>query len=200
MRREMLGRHRGDPAALAGGLAATAARHYHGRERAALHPPGGGRRSSRRGRRRKGGRARRRAWGRDHQHCAEASLLDAFDRGGGRGQAPVRPGDSLLCGVRAEGASARPRGWPNAALAGDLAQELPLPRHVEEAATMVSEEDVAETVVCGPGRRSASCRDRDVRRSRFRPCLRASGGPEQAAFIRFYESEVSPEARRGVVS
>ena len=37
-----------------------------------------------------------------------------------------------------------------AAIKGELGQELPLPRHFEQAADMVSEDDVAERVVCGP--------------------------------------------------
>ena len=40
--------------------------------------------------------------------------------------------------------------WPTAALKGPLAQELPLPSHFEAAAEMVTEDEVAEMVVCGP--------------------------------------------------
>ena len=40
--------------------------------------------------------------------------------------------------------------WPNAALPGDLSQELERPEHFEQAAQLVREEDVAGTVVCGP--------------------------------------------------
>ncbi|HXF57367.1 MAG TPA: hypothetical protein VNO34_07325 [Actinomycetota bacterium] len=40
--------------------------------------------------------------------------------------------------------------WPNAALPGELGQELPLPRHFEQAAQLVT----GETVACGPDPRS----------------------------------------------
>ena len=40
--------------------------------------------------------------------------------------------------------------WPNAGLKGAASQELPLPEHFEQAAELVSEDDVAESVVCGP--------------------------------------------------
>jgi coenzyme F420-dependent glucose-6-phosphate dehydrogenase len=40
--------------------------------------------------------------------------------------------------------------WPNAAIGGELSQELPIPRHFEQAAEMVTEDDVAERVACGP--------------------------------------------------
>lgn len=39
--------------------------------------------------------------------------------------------------------------WPNAALGGELSFELPLPRHFEQAAEVVTEDDIAENVVCG---------------------------------------------------
>ena len=40
--------------------------------------------------------------------------------------------------------------WPNAAIKGELGQELPTPAHFEQAAGMVEPKDVAATVVCGP--------------------------------------------------
>jgi G6PDH family F420-dependent oxidoreductase len=40
--------------------------------------------------------------------------------------------------------------WPTEALAGQLAQELPMPKHFEEIASVVTEEMVAEVVPCGP--------------------------------------------------
>jgi coenzyme F420-dependent glucose-6-phosphate dehydrogenase len=40
--------------------------------------------------------------------------------------------------------------WPNAGIQGELGQELPLPRHFEQAAKNVREDDIAQAVVCGP--------------------------------------------------
>jgi G6PDH family F420-dependent oxidoreductase len=40
--------------------------------------------------------------------------------------------------------------WPNAALAGELGQELPHPRHFEQAAQLISEDRIGQAVVCGP--------------------------------------------------
>lgn len=42
------------------------------------------------------------------------------------------------------------RWWPNAALTGELGQELPHPRHFEQAAKLLTESQIAEAVVCGP--------------------------------------------------
>jgi G6PDH family F420-dependent oxidoreductase len=40
--------------------------------------------------------------------------------------------------------------WPNEALPGELAQVLPTPAHFEQATELVTEEMIAESVVCGP--------------------------------------------------
>ena len=59
----------------------------------------------------------------------------------------------FTCCWAADEASARRTAyeyWPNSAIRGELGQELPLPRHFEQAAEMVTEDDVAEAVICGP--------------------------------------------------
>jgi G6PDH family F420-dependent oxidoreductase len=40
--------------------------------------------------------------------------------------------------------------WPTEALSGQLSQELPMPRHFEEAASVVTKEMMADTIACGP--------------------------------------------------
>lgn len=42
------------------------------------------------------------------------------------------------------------RWWPNAAFTGELGQELRHPRHFEQTAQMLSEDQVAAAIVCGP--------------------------------------------------
>jgi G6PDH family F420-dependent oxidoreductase len=44
--------------------------------------------------------------------------------------------------------------WPTSAVEGELSQELPMPAHFEQASAKVTPDDVAETIVCGPTRRS----------------------------------------------
>jgi hypothetical protein len=39
--------------------------------------------------------------------------------------------------------------WPTAAVGGDLGWELPLPAHFQQAAKDVTEDEVAEKIVCG---------------------------------------------------
>ena len=79
----------------------------------------------------------------------EPELVAAFTSSGGDGP---RFGQLTVCyaGSREEAVRTALEWWPNAGLQGPLSQELPLPSHFEESAAMVSEEDIADAVVCGP--------------------------------------------------
>jgi coenzyme F420-dependent glucose-6-phosphate dehydrogenase len=66
-------------------------------------------------------------------------------------QAALRPADRVLGALRRGGAEARHvahEWWPNAALPGDLPQELPRPRHFEQACRLVDEDTLTRQVVC----------------------------------------------------
>lgn len=39
--------------------------------------------------------------------------------------------------------------WPNSGLPGELSQVLPTPRHFEQASSLVTEEMIGESTVCG---------------------------------------------------
>jgi coenzyme F420-dependent glucose-6-phosphate dehydrogenase len=86
--------------------------------------------------------------------------------------------------------------WPNAAIGGELSVDLPLPRHFEQAAEMVTEDDVADAIPCGPdperhvkgihealdaGSTTSTC-IRSARIKRVLPVLR-TGAPAQARGI-----------------
>ena len=85
--------------------------------------------------------------------------------------------------------------WPNAALRGTLSQELPLPSHFEAAAQMVTEEDVAEAVVCGPDPEAHLEAVAEYVAAGFDHVYVHQVGPDQEGFIDFYASEVLPGAR-----
>jgi alkanesulfonate monooxygenase SsuD/methylene tetrahydromethanopterin reductase-like flavin-dependent oxidoreductase (luciferase family) len=82
--------------------------------------------------------------------------------------------------------------WPNAALRGPLGQELALPAHFEAASAMVTEEDVAETVVCGPDpAKHVEAIDAFVDAG-YDHVYVHQVGPNQAGFIEFAERELLP--------
>jgi coenzyme F420-dependent glucose-6-phosphate dehydrogenase len=79
----------------------------------------------------------------------DAELVSEYRAAGGDGP---RYGQLTVCYDRDE-ARARKTAlevWPNAGLGGELTFELPLPRHFEQATETLTEDQVAESVVCGP--------------------------------------------------
>jgi hypothetical protein len=83
--------------------------------------------------------------------------------------------------------------WPNAAIPGELSQELPLPRHFEQAAENVTEEDVAEAIVCGPNPERHLHAIREYADAGYDHVYIHQVGPDQEGCIRFYEHEVLPK-------
>jgi coenzyme F420-dependent glucose-6-phosphate dehydrogenase len=123
----------------------------------------------------------------------DREVVRAFAGAGGRGKPCY--GQVTACWAETEAAARRTalEWWPTAAVPGELGQELPLPRHFEQAAATVREEDVAKAVVCGP--------DPERHRQAIRQFLEAGidrvyvhqVGPDQEGFFRFYEREVLPK-------
>ena len=86
----------------------------------------------------------------------DGELMAAFDDAGGADK--PRYAQITVCWAESDAAARRTAHevWPNAALRGSLGQELPLPSHFEAAAAMVTEDDVAKAVVCGPNQKRTS--------------------------------------------
>jgi coenzyme F420-dependent glucose-6-phosphate dehydrogenase len=82
--------------------------------------------------------------------------------------------------------------WPNAALKGTLGQELPAPSHFEQAAQMVTEDDVAETVPCGPDPEKIVEAIREFEEAGFDHVYLHQIGPDQEPFIRFCREQILP--------
>ena len=82
--------------------------------------------------------------------------------------------------------------WPNAAIPGELSWELPTPKHFEAAAKAIGDEAVTKQVVTRP--------DADAHLEQIQKFVDAGFdhvyvhqiGPNQDAFLDFYESEVVP--------
>jgi G6PDH family F420-dependent oxidoreductase len=122
----------------------------------------------------------------------EAQLVEAFERAGGEGK--PRYGQLTVCVANSE-ASARKTAfqwWPNAALRGTLSEELPLPSHFEEACGMVTEDDVAEVIVCGPDpEQHIAAIDRFVDAG-YDHVYVHQVGPDQDVFFDLYVRDVLP--------
>jgi G6PDH family F420-dependent oxidoreductase len=125
----------------------------------------------------------------------DASLLDAYHEAGGDGP---RYGQVTMCWAptEAEARKTAHEWWPTAALRGEVTQELPNPAQFTDLVSIVTEDQVAEAVTCGP--------DAGVHLEKIREYLDAGYdhvylhqvGPDQAGFLEFARAELLPELTR----
>jgi coenzyme F420-dependent glucose-6-phosphate dehydrogenase len=123
----------------------------------------------------------------------EEELIRTFERAGGEGK--PRYGQLHVCWAEdeAEARKTATEWWPNTSVPGELGVELPLPRHFEQAAEVVREEDVAGSVVCGPDPEAHLEAIRSYLDAGYDHVYLHQVGPDQEGFFRFYEREVLPK-------
>ena len=129
----------------------------------------------------------------------DAHLLEAFDSAGGANK--PRYGQLTVCYHEQEAEARRVahEWWPTAALEGPLAQELPLPSHFEAAAAMVTEDDVAKAIVCGPDPERFVARIDEYVDAGYTHVYIHQVGPDQDSFLRFGDRELLPRYAPGAV-
>jgi coenzyme F420-dependent glucose-6-phosphate dehydrogenase len=124
----------------------------------------------------------------------DRAVVEAFLEAGGSGP---RYGQLTVCWAKSDSEARRTalEWWPNGGLQGPLGQELPLPEHFEEAAAMLTEDDVAESVVCGPDIGAHLDAIEDFADAGFDHVYVHQVGPDQEGFLAFYEQEILAEAQ-----
>jgi coenzyme F420-dependent glucose-6-phosphate dehydrogenase len=80
--------------------------------------------------------------------------------------------------------------WPIAGLKGELTQELPTPGHFEQAAQMVTEEQVAEEVICGHDPQRHIEKIQKYIDAGYDHIYVHQIGPDQEGFLRFYREHI----------
>jgi coenzyme F420-dependent glucose-6-phosphate dehydrogenase len=123
----------------------------------------------------------------------DAKVARTFEEAGGAGK--PRMVELTVCWAERE-ADARRLAlevWPISGLSGPLTSELPLPAHFEAAARMVTEDRIAQSIVCGPdaGRHVEAIR-KAAEAGYDHVCVHQVG-PDQEGFFRFYERQVLPQ-------
>ena len=123
----------------------------------------------------------------------DEELVREFEDAGGAGK--PRYGQLHVCYAGSEEQARRTAHelWPNAAMGGALGQELATTSHYEAVAQLVHEEDVAESVVCGPDPERHLEEIRAFEWAGFDHVFVHQIGPDQAGFLRFYAEEIIPE-------
>jgi G6PDH family F420-dependent oxidoreductase len=122
----------------------------------------------------------------------DAETIQTFEQAGGKGK--PRYGQLTVCWAKDE-ASARKTAleiWPNAGIPGELSQELPQPAHFEQAAQLVTEDKIAESIVCGPDPQRHIEEIQKYADAGYDHIYIHQVGPDQAGFMNFYQREILP--------
>ena len=119
--------------------------------------------------------------------------IETFERSGGAGK--PRYGQLTVCwaGSEEEAEETAREWWPNTAIQGELGQELPLPRHFEQAAEMLSQEDVGEAMPIGPDPERYLQAVQEYADAGYTHVYFHQVGPDQEGFFRFAEEELLPK-------
>ena len=120
-------------------------------------------------------------------------VVEAFDRAGGSGR--PKYGQLTVCYApnESDARSTARKWWPNAALGGELGQELPTPAHFQQATTWVDEDVIVEKIICGPDPQKHIDAIRQYFDGGYTHVYVHQVGPDQEGFFRFYEREVLPQ-------
>ena len=131
----------------------------------------------------------------------QGEAVQTFDAEGGAGK--PRYAQAVVCCAEDEAEArqtARQR-WPNIAVAGQLTQDLPTPEHFEQATQMVTEDDVASSVPCGPDVARHVDTVQQFADAGYTHLYLQQVGPDQEGFLRFWEEELRDALRqRGLVT
>lgn len=125
----------------------------------------------------------------------DAKVVETFRKAGG-GDKP-RYGQITVCWAesREEAIDTAYEIWPNGGLKGDLSQELRTVKHFENAIEMVSKEDIAESVACGPDPEPYIEQIQEFIEAGYDHIYIHQVGPDQAGFFRFFERELRDQIK-----
>jgi len=124
---------------------------------------------------------------------ADKELLKTFDDAGGKGK--PRYSQVTVCWAANEKQARKTvhEIWPIAGMKGEVQQELPTPAHFEQVAQLITEDDVAEIVACGPDpKRHLELIQKHVDAG-FDFISIHQIRPEQEGFFKFYQKEILPK-------
>ena len=117
--------------------------------------------------------------------------VEQFEREGGSGP---KWGQLTLCWARSSDDARKTvlDQWPNTALPGSLAQELPTWTHFEQAARLVDDEAIAGSMPLGPDPEPVVDKVRAFADAGFTHVYLHQIGTDQEGFFRFWEDELRP--------
>lgn len=129
------------------------------------------------------------------QTTPSSELLDLFRSGAADGATASWGTKVAWAASEDEGAEHAHRLWGTSGIPGEIAQELPTPRHFEQAAELVTLEQSRERVVCGPDVARHVEHLRTGIDAGYDWVMVSNIGPHWREMIEVYGSEVLPEFR-----
>lgn len=125
----------------------------------------------------------------------DREMVEEFHRLAG-GDKPTQGGTkACYAPTREEAVEQAHRLWSTSGIPGELTQELPSPKHFEQAGQLVTKEMTAKSVPCGPDPRAHIDNLRSFVDAGLDEVYVANMGPHYADMIRMYADEVLPELR-----
>lgn len=121
----------------------------------------------------------------------EGDALERYRKAGGKGPAIA---NVKVCYDPDEAAARKLASalWPTSALPGQLNQELAVPAHFEQAVQLVTEDQVAASITCGPDPERHATAIRDYLEAGYDEVYVGQVGKNQTGFCQFFASEVRP--------
>jgi G6PDH family F420-dependent oxidoreductase len=121
----------------------------------------------------------------------DPELVERFKKASGG--KPAMAGTKVAYAETAEeGVEHAHRLWASAGLPGELAQELPSPRHFEQASQLVTKESTRDSVVAGADVEAHLSQIKEYADAGFDELYVANMGPHHEQMIDFYGREVLP--------
>ena len=122
----------------------------------------------------------------------EPSVVTTFDQAGGTGKPSHVQMTVCYEENEAQALKTAMEIWPTAGVPGELSQELPTPAHFEQVAQLVTEQTLAESIVCGPDPEKHLEKINKAFDAGFDFVHVHQVGPNQAGMINFYKEKIFP--------
>jgi G6PDH family F420-dependent oxidoreductase len=123
----------------------------------------------------------------------DEEVVEHFEQAGGNGKPRYAQVTVCYAASEQEAKKTAYEIWPNGGMEGPLGQELAIPEHYEAAAQLLTEDDVAETVICGPDPERHLEAIREYEQAGFTHVYVHQVGRDQESFFRFYADEIFPQ-------
>jgi G6PDH family F420-dependent oxidoreductase len=120
----------------------------------------------------------------------DTELLGVFHGAGGEGKPAYGKLDTCVAEDDATARRIAHQTWPTSAMGGEIGQQLALPEHYEQAAQNVTEEEVAEGILCSNDAAQHIAALREFADAGYDSVAVQQCGTDQERLIEFYEREV----------